>query len=351
MGPDDEKRSDFDASKMANQSLLKPTVKKRSHSATRNSGPPPVLSEAQMLSLIANVYYVSEDLVTRIAHRYQKLFGRQIPELELFAIEQQKLYHAQFQQFGKKFLYFWVNDKLKWTDDAIHCRYAERADVSIVTREEIQEWSISPEMLGFVRYVVELKRDINLYLGEALEGVILRDAIEILLTELLHGDYIPRITEMGRDDQDETVLISYHGLFRLHLDFRFLMVTLHKMMTPSARNLCNSICEKARKYVNFKYNLKVAVDWKLMHAVAKKLSYKVLSGDELQMLDRLHPDPNAADHDSSSSLPYPTHHGSHRSSSGGGGGSSSSSYSGMTRRTAVSRSHRTENKNNPFNGM
>merc|ERR1719229_1051206 len=156
---DDEKGDHSNPGPRSNQSLLKPTVKKR---GGRNTGPPPVLSESQMLSLMANVYYVSEDLVTRIAHRYQKLFGRQVPELELFAIEQQKLYHAQFQQFGKKFLFKWVNDKLKWTDDAIHSRYAERADVSIVTREEIAEWSISPEMLGFVRYIVELKRNINL---------------------------------------------------------------------------------------------------------------------------------------------------------------------------------------------
>ena len=322
MGADDEKRSE---QPMANQSLLKPTVKKRSHGG-RHSGPPPVLSEAQMLSLMANVYYVSEDLVTRIAHRYQKLFGRQIPELELFAIEQQKLYHAQFQQFGKKFLFKWVNDKLMWTDDCIHRRYAEKADVSIVTKEEIAEWPISPEMLRFVRYVVELKRDIDTFLGEDLEAAILMDGIEILLKELYNGQYIPHITQMGGDE--EAVLISYHGLHRLYLDFRFLMVTLHKMMTKTSKDLCTSICDKARKYVNFKYNLKVEVDWKLMHALAKKLSYKVLSGDELQVLDRLHPETNPE-----SQSAY------------------ASGYSGGSRRRTAPRrrSGSAKNKNNPFN--
>lgn len=324
---DDEKRSDQHMA-TANQSLLKPTVKKRPHS-TRNSGPPPVLSEAQMLSLMANVYYVSEDLVTRIAHRYQKLFGRQIPELELFAIEQQKLYHAQFQQFGKKFLFKWVNDKLGWTDDCIHRRYAERADVSIVTKDEMMEWSVSPEMLRFVRYVVELKKDIDSYLGQQLEATILTDGIEILLNELYQGDYVPRITQM--DGREEAVLISYHGLYRLHLDFRFLMVTLHKVMSTTAKNLCTSICDRARKYVNFKYNLKVEVDWKLMHALAKKLSYKVLTGDELQVLDRIYLESNESP---------PTY---------------STGYSSGTRsRKAAStrrRSGSSKNMNNPFNAL
>lgn len=327
MGTDDEKRSE---QPISNQSLLKPTVKKRG--GGRNSGPPPVLSEAQMLSLMANVYYVSEDLVTRIAHRYQKLFGRQIPELELFAIEQQKLYHAQFQQFGKKFLYKWVNDKLMWTDDCIHRRYAEKADVSIVTKEEIAEWPISPEMLRFVRYVVELKRDIDTFLGEQLEAAILKDGIEILLKELYNGQYIPRITQMGGSEVMDAVLISYHGLHRLYLDFRFMMVTLHKLMSKTAKDLCTSICDKARKYVNFKYNLKVEVDWKLMHALAKKLSYKVLSGDELQMLDRLHPDTNSESPSSYSSGVHP------------------SAYGAPRRKTAARRrSGSNKNKNNPFN--
>jgi len=246
----------------------------------------------------------------------------------MFANEQQKLYHAQFQQFGKKFLFKWVNDKLMWTEDCIHSRYAERADVSIVTKEEIAEWSISPEMLRFVKYIAELKRDIETYLGEALEGVILRDGIEILLNELYHGQYIPQITQINGND--ETVLISYHGLYRLHLDFRFMMVTLQKLMSTASRNLCTSICDKARKYVNFKYNLKVEVDWKLMHALAKKLSYKVLTGDELTTLDRVHQETEPQ-----SQSAY---------SSGYSGGSSG--YSGPTRKKRISS---TKNRNNPFN--
>merc|ERR1712087_218392 len=47
-----------------------------------------------------------------------------------------------------------------------------------------------------------------------------------------------------------------------------------------------SICEKAKKYVNFKYNLRINVDWKLMHSLGMRLQYKALSGDELDVLNK-----------------------------------------------------------------
>merc|ERR1712228_199091 len=274
---DDEKKID-------NDSLLKPQAMNVRNKKNKNAQAPTVLNEAQMLSLIANVYYVSEDLLTRIAHRYQKLFGRQIPELELFAIEQQKLYNAQFQQFAKKFLYKWVNEKLLWTQDKICKIYAQKSDISIITKEEIATWSVSKEMLGFVRYVVNLRLEIDKYLGANKDNEILRDAIETLLSELFNGEYIPNVNDL--DKSDENIAVSPYGLNRLYLDFRFLMITCANFLTANSKHLITSICEKAKKYVNFKYNLRINVDWKLMHSLGMRLQYKALTGDELDVLNK-----------------------------------------------------------------
>ena len=275
---DDEKAGDNNSKK---DTLQMPNLRKKKD---RNSDAPKVLNESQMLSLIANVYYVSEDLLTRIAHRYQKLFGREIPELELFAIEQQKLYKAQFQQFAKKFLYKWVNDKFEWIDDKICSIYGDKSDISIITKEEIATWSVSKETLGFVRYIANLRWEIDKYLGGNKDVMILRDSIEIFLNELYNGDYIPNINNI--DKNDDIILISPYGLNKLYLDFRFLMITLHNFMSTNSKQLCTSICEKAKKYVNYKYNLKLDVDWKLMHTLGMKLQYKALSGDELDALNK-----------------------------------------------------------------
>jgi len=261
-----------------NNNLLKVNVNKKENE---------VLTESQMLSLMANVYYVSEDLLQRIAHRYQKLFGRGIPELELFAIEQQKLCNAQIQQFGKKFLYKWVNEVLAWKNDCI-CRqgyYGEKADVSLVTAEEIATWSVGKEMLDFVRYVVNLRLEIDKYLGANKDNQILRDSIEILLSELFNGDYIPKVADIDNNENNE-ILITPYGLNRLYLDFRFLMITCANFLTANSKHLITSICEKAKKYVNFKYNLRMNVDWKLMHSLGMRLQYKALSGDELDVLNK-----------------------------------------------------------------
>ena len=273
---DDEKMKDG-----KKDTLQMPGMRKKRE---RNVDAPKVLSETQMLSLIANVYYVSEDLLTRIAVRYQKLFGREIPELELFAIEQQKLYKAQFQQFAKKFLYKWVNDKFKWIDDKICSIYGDKSDISIITKEEITTWSVSKEILGFVRYIVNLRLEIDRYLGANKDVTILRDSIEIFLNELYKGDYIPNINSISKSD--ENILISPYGLNKLYLDFRFLMITLHNFMSTNSKQICTSICEKAKEYVNYKYNLNMNVDWKLMHTLGMKLQYKALSGDELDVLNK-----------------------------------------------------------------
>merc|ERR1712154_543999 len=116
--------------------------------------------------------------------------------------------------------------------------------------------------------------------------MILRDSIEIL-NELFNGDYIPNINDIDKRSEDEQdVLISPYGLNKLYLDFRFLMITLANFLSANSKHLITSICEKAKKYVNFKYNLQINVDWKLMHSLGMRLQYKALTGDELDVLNK-----------------------------------------------------------------
>merc|ERR1712003_265502 len=139
-------------------------------------------------------------------------------------------------------------------------------------------------MLSFVRYVVNLRLEIDKYLGANKDNQILRDSIEILLSELFNADYIPRIDSL--DPNDKVVLITPYGLNLLYLDFRFLMITCANFLTAQSKHLITSICEKAKAYVNFKYNLRMEVDWKFMHSLGMRLQYKALTGDELDVLNK-----------------------------------------------------------------
>merc|ERR1712087_7522 len=161
------------------------------------------------------------------------------------------------------------------------------------------------------------------------DEVILRDAIEILLNELYCGGYIPSVADLGMDD--EVIVVSPVGLNKLYLDFRFLMVTLHNFMNSNAKTLCTSICEKAKVYVEAKYNLQMEVDWKMMHTTAMKLQYTVLTGDELGVLNK-------------SYIPVDVEH--------DGNAYDQPAYStGRQRNGSRRRTSSVKNKNNPFLNM
>eukprot|EP01083_Nonionella_stella_P244852 851752_1 len=175
------------------------------------------LSEAQSLSVIANVFYLQEDLLARVIAHFARVFGRKLGELDTFRAKAERLYIVQRQFFSQKFAPNWVSSILTWED----------APPEIYSRAVIDEAnaSPSPQFLRLYKHMSGLRSTIINSINEkSVKPIISRSILEVLniLSESSCWENLGDSSAATKP----SFSVGHGGLQQFALDVRFLVHAL-----------------------------------------------------------------------------------------------------------------------------
>jgi hypothetical protein len=75
------------------------------------------LTDQQSLGIVANTYYLSDDLLPRVTREFVRQFGREVPELEKFRIKLQTLHDVLRDSYCYNRAPVWLDAILGWSVD------------------------------------------------------------------------------------------------------------------------------------------------------------------------------------------------------------------------------------------
>lgn len=171
------------------------------------------LSDSQCLGILANAYYLSEDLVPRILHAFTTAFGRPIPEVIVFAGKTSRLVEALQDSFVQRTVSYCLDVLWNWSRLLSSPSPPSKASASS-----------SPSLLlpskgvrSLLAHLCGIKATTHRCLNSSLAGKLLSSVIEGLLTTLLEPEYWSNFTPLPAVAEGE------EGRNILLLDLRFLV--------------------------------------------------------------------------------------------------------------------------------
>lgn len=278
-----------------------------------------MLNEEQTFSMIANIYYVCEDLLERVMQRFKVLFVRDIPELESTQLRLRKTYESQYEQFAKRFCFHWVNDILKFENGYVSLSHYCDSNNSGAAVEDISVMTVSQNWINLVKYFVELRIKINRYLSKSpCDRHVLTKCFYVLFKELYFGEYVPLMNgskrrssrtssharrnskdanasamddefSQARDKLRKDHPITEFGIQQLYLDIQF-FVTCFGQFINNEQSTMKFIKEFFNNMINFcqiNYeNEQIMLNETLFQNHCNKLQYTMLKPEELDLLKK-----------------------------------------------------------------
>lgn len=179
----------------------------------------------QSLSIIANAFYLADDLLPRVSRELHKQFGRQVPELEAFRAKLLRLHDALQHAYCQKRSYVWVQTVLKLKET--YGAYEGRDDILRTQPSD-----------GFVRlcsYLTQLSSKIV----ECTTVTSVRPILTLATEELL------RVLQDKAPWQE--VNMGLGGLVQLALDLQFLIRCSGGYASPAAHEAVSMVLIRAMR--------------------------------------------------------------------------------------------------------
>jgi len=140
------------------------------------------LSEAQLVNITANAYFLSDDLLPRVMKDFSVHFGRSIPELLALQTKVLKIHQALHLEYLSKRARYWVTSVLGWK------RGTTSSSGSNQTSSSASD-SVSAVWLQLLRTLVATLNLVNSCIGKHLVVSTARSAMEEICSQMSEPCY------------------------------------------------------------------------------------------------------------------------------------------------------------------
>jgi len=189
-----------------------------------------VNSDAQSMGIVANAYYLADDLMPRVWGQFKKHSKQECPELETFTTKLYQLFEALRDSFCQKRSVTIISDVMKWQ---IH---AQLYSASTFNQDPAVAHP-SPGFTELIRYLCRLKDAVDKHLSPDFVDQIVRMCLEELMNSLFHGP-----------NYWNTLTIGYGGLQQMVLDIRFCLAASRGYVTEACASAAHRIIHRAVHY-------------------------------------------------------------------------------------------------------
>ena len=209
------------------------------------------LDDLQSLSIIANTFYLADDLLPRVGREFRRQFGRLVPELEDFGAKLGQLYEALMDAYCHKRTRHWLDDVLQWKQLAtsdyanpnpltltsfVAASSSKAASTASASGSALSAaaLSVSPQWIALHDYFVTLRLMVGKCLSPAAVPVVLSACFEELFAALL---------DEARWSQ---LRLGYGGLLQLTRDVSFFSQAARAFETEQLHALTTRALSRAR---------------------------------------------------------------------------------------------------------
>jgi hypothetical protein len=192
----------------------------------RTNAVSPQFDDFQHLSIVANAYFLSIDLVPRVAKEFSRQFHRKINELNAFQGKIVKLFNALQDSFCQKRPQYWLNSVILWGNKCIPAYSNPLFDENNV--------NITGSWLNFNDYLCNLYGTVGKTLSQASVQPVISLAIEELLLTIAEATNWDKIN------------LAFGGINQLIIDFRFLQAICGpELCTAKSNEVIEGIISRA----------------------------------------------------------------------------------------------------------
>ncbi len=185
------------------------------------------LEDHQSLSIVANAFYVADDLLPRVTREFSRQFRRPIPELEAFRNKIERLHEALGDEYCTKKAAHWIHTRLQWTSGAALKRY------SLPALSDHDHAAPTQAVIDLCRQFCDLRELVIRCLNPQSLDTILSLCLEEVFRTLHNPVYW------------DGLALGHGGLQQLVLDLRFLVAASHGIVTQTASEACVSLIKRA----------------------------------------------------------------------------------------------------------
>ena len=216
------------------------------------------LDDLQSLSIVADCFYLADDLLPRVGREFRRQFGLVVlPELEEFGSKLGRLYEALQDAYCHKRTQHWLQQQLAWTAlcDTTYTNpnplplsstqppasspsassSAAATSRTASSSAALSSLSVSPGWLRVHEYFIVLRAIICKCLSSRAVPVVLSACLEELLAALLSEAYWPQLR------------LGYGGLLQLTRDLTFFVTAVAAFETDTLSSLRDELLSRARR--------------------------------------------------------------------------------------------------------
>ena len=225
------------------------------------------MDDLQSLSIVANSFYLADDLLPRVGRQFRAQFGRVLDELLTFGNKLGQLYEALQDNYCRKRTKYWIEQVLNWQQLCAN-HYSNPNPIklsppssssspsSVSPRSSSSpsalssSLSVSVEWLSLHDYFVMLRAIIGKCLSPLAVPVVLSACFEELFIALTSGS-----TDDGGTDADAASIaywpalsrtVGYGGLMQLTRDVHFFREAVAVYSTELMNELAQQLVDRAR---------------------------------------------------------------------------------------------------------
>ena len=196
------------------------------------------LDDLQSLSMVANCFYLADDLLPRVGREFRGHFGRVIPELEEFGLKLGQLYEALQDGYCHQRTAYWLSSVLHWPQlaqvDYANPNPLQLSPFAPSAPLSASSLSVSASWVALHAYYCMLRAIIGKCLSPLAIPVVLSACFEELLHALLD------------DAQWGQLTLGYGGLLQLTRDLSFFAAATRAFETETLHELVQQAIGRAR---------------------------------------------------------------------------------------------------------
>ena len=196
------------------------------------------LDDLQSLSIVANAFYLADDLLPRVGREFRLHFGRVVPELQEFGAQLGQLYEALQDGYCHKRTTYWLSSVLHWPQLA-KVEYANPNPLQLSpfapsAAVSASSLSVSAPWVALHDYFAMLRAIIGKCLSPLAIPVVLSACFEELLHSILDDTAWGQLT------------LGYGGLLQLTRDLSFFAAATRAFETEQLHHLMAEAISRAR---------------------------------------------------------------------------------------------------------
>ena len=185
--------------------------------------------DAQQLAIVANTFYLGDDLLPRMSRQFEKLFERPVPELEQFQVKLTRLYRALRDQYAQKRVPYWLFQVFHW--DATFQQIYTKIDL----QEDIMIAGPSSEIVRLNVFLMHIRDLVLDSLNVDALGPLLAKSLEEIFLQLNDDEAYWQYGKFGRG-----------GLIQFLLDFKYLLASGESFVNENVQLASDALFEKVK---------------------------------------------------------------------------------------------------------